>query len=349
MLRTIVKYSLRYVIPLVISVGLCWVLFRNDSLEEMWNVACTKCDFRWMWLMLFIEFFSFVFRALRWRIQLNGVNINAPFKEVLYSIFGTYGVNIVLPRVGEVWRCGYIAQRRNAPFGTVFGTMVADRFADVIMSILLLALTLSVSGNTIVAFIQKYPAGYEAILSIITSPWMWGAVILIISGLVVFFRSHTDNKVVNKLKNFARELWKGFSAISSMPHRGLWLLWTAMLWGCYFMQLVIAFQAFPFTQELLCKHGLIVVLICFTLTTIALGLPSNGGIGPYQIAMIFGLSLFMPAGIDVETAKVFEMDSKTFANIVLTLSTLLMIAVGLWAFVAIAFDKRKSNRQDITA
>ncbi|MBD5179874.1 MAG: flippase-like domain-containing protein [Bacteroidales bacterium] len=343
MLRTIVKYSLRYVIPLVISVGLCWVLFRNDSFEEMWNVARTKCDFRWMWLMLFIESFSFVFRTLRWRIQLNGVNIRAPFKEVLYSIFGTYGVNIVLPRVGEVWRCGYISQRRNAPFGTVFGTMVADRFADVLMSILLLVLTLGVSGNEIVAFIRKYPAGYEAILRIITSPWLWSIAVLFIAGLIIFLRSRSQNKIVNKIKAFMLELWKGFSAIVTMPHRGLWLLWTVMLWGCYFMQLVVAFQAFPFTQELFSRHGLSVVLICFTLTTIALGIPSNGGIGPYQIAMIFGLGMFLPAGLDAEATKVFEMDSKTFANIVLTLSTLLMIAVGLWAFIAIAFDKRKSR------
>ena len=345
MLRAIIKYTLRYIVPLVISVGLCWIVFRNDSLEEMWKLATIKCDFTWMWLMLFIEFFSFVFRALRWRIQLNGVGICASFKEVLYSIFGTYGVNIVLPRVGEVWRCGYIAQRRSAPFGTVFGTMVADRFADVIMSILLLSLTLIVSGSEIEAFIHKYPAGYEAILGLITSPWLWCISVIVIVGVVIFLRSHTDNKIVNKLKSFAHELWNGFSAIASMPHRGLWLLWTCMLWGCYFMQLVVAFQAFPFTQSLFSEHGLLVVLICFTLTTIALGIPSNGGIGPYQIAMIFGLSLFMPAGLDAEATKAFEMDSKTFANLVLTLSTLLMIAVGLWAFIAIAFEKRKANRQ----
>ena len=42
-----------------------------------------------------------------------------------YSIFGTYAVNLVFPRLGEVWRTGYIAQRQKAPFTTVFGSMVA--------------------------------------------------------------------------------------------------------------------------------------------------------------------------------------------------------------------------------
>ncbi len=337
----VIKSLLKFIVPLTVSVGLCWIVFKDDSLSEMLLTATSKCDFRWMWLMLFIEFFSFVFRALRWGIQLDGVGIRTPFSELLYSIFGTYAVNLVIPRLGEVWRCGYIAHRRQAPFGTVGGTVIADRFADLIMGLLLTLATMIVALPQIKAFILKYPEGYERIVGIATSPWVWGAIALLLVAVVLFFRVKSRNTIFNRVRDFAIQLWQGFAAVASMPHKGRWLLWTIMLWGCYFFQLVAAFQAFPFTREIFHEYGYVAVLVCFTFSSIAMGVPSNGGIGPYQIAMIFGLSLYMPAGLDADATKVFEIDSKTFANLVLSLSTLLTIVVGLWTFASIALSRRR--------
>lgn len=41
--------------------------------------------------------------------------------------------------------------------------------------------------------------------------------------------------------------------------------------------------------------------------------------------------------------KAFELDSKAFANLILTSNTLLTIILGLWTFAAIALGKKKAH------
>ena len=71
-------------------------------------------------------------RAYRWRLQLRAISVNPPMHALIYSIFGTYSVNLVFRASAKVWRTGYIAQRQKAPFTTVFGSMVADRLAPTV-------------------------------------------------------------------------------------------------------------------------------------------------------------------------------------------------------------------------
>ena len=111
--------------------------------REMLDVVRRQCNFNWLLLMMAIAVLSHVCRAARWRIQLKALHVDAPFYVLVYSIFGTYAVNLVFPRLGEIWRTGYIAQRQNARFTTVFGSMVADRLADTVTVVLILCLTLS--------------------------------------------------------------------------------------------------------------------------------------------------------------------------------------------------------------
>jgi hypothetical protein len=113
---------------------------------------------------------------------------------------------------------------------------------------------------------------------------------------------------------------------------------TFCIWGCYFSQLYVAFYAFPFTSEILAQHGILVALVAFVLSSISMGVPSNGGIGPWQWAIIFALGIY---GLDKANAG-------AFANLVLGMQTLLLIALGIFTFAAIALDKKRVNKRNIT-
>ena len=120
----------KVVIPLVVGVGLFYWLYNNVDVEQMKNILRYDVDYTWIGVMLVISTFSHVFRAMRWRLQLRALGIDAPLGVLVVSIFGTYAVNLVFPRLGEVWRCGYISRRQKAPFTKVVGSMVADRLSD---------------------------------------------------------------------------------------------------------------------------------------------------------------------------------------------------------------------------
>lgn len=325
---------LKYGVPLVISFGLCWLLFRDLDFAEMWRLIRGECNYWWIVLMMVLSVFSHVVRALRWQIQLNALDVRPPLFYIVLSIFGTYAVNLVFPRLGEVWRTGYIAKRQDAPFATVFGSMVADRVADTVTVLLMLVVTFFLAFDSLDAYLSQNGAFYDTLRSIVYSPVVW-AFLAAIGGVAAWlFRTRSSNRVIVRLKSAVRGLWQGFAVVASMPGRGRWLVYTVLLWGCYFVQFYIAFFSFPFTRQLLAERGIMPAVVGFVFSSLSMGVPSNGGIGPWQWAVIFALGIY---GLDSEHAG-------AFANLVLGSNTLLLIVLGLFTFITIALSRRKTAR-----
>lgn len=335
---------LKIVVPLAVSVGLCVGLFRDIDFNEMMRIIREECDFRIILAMTLFGLVPVLVRACRWGIQLRAIDVRPPLRILFYSICGTYAVNIVFPRLGEVWRSGYIAYRQDAPFPEVFGSMIADRLADTVVVALLTLITFVAASSPFIKFMETYPQAYEAIEGILTSPLVWAAALSGLVGVWLLFR-YSKNRFVNRIRNILKGIWEGFAAIARMDGKGRWLLLTAALWSCYFLQLYIAFYAFPMTRQILADNGIIVVVICYMLTTISMAIPSNGGIGPYQTAMLFGLQLFAPpavaAGLDPAVVQAFRTAGAAFGNTVIAAQTLLWIVAGIVVFILMAADKRR--------
>lgn len=323
---------MKYIIPLIISIGLCYLLFTGIDFREMMDIIRTRCDFRWIAAGLALAVLSHVVRAFRWGIQLKALGVDAPPHALIYSIFGTYAVNLVFPRLGEVWRTGYISQRQHAPFTTVFGSMVADRLTDTVTVLLLSVIAFFISSKAILSYLHQNGESLEAIARLLESPWLWCAVLAAIAAVWIFMARKTDNPRIVKVRTAVRELWQGFAVIVKMPHKGRWLLLTVALWGCYFVQNYLAFYAFPFTTQIVEEHGIQAALVTWVLASISMGVPSNGGIGPWQWATIFGLSIY---GLGAT-------EGGAFANLVLGANTLLIIVLGIFTFIAIALDKKRT-------
>lgn len=327
---------MKYLIPLVITVGLCWLMFHSIDFDEMISIIRDQCNFWWIGLALLISIFSHIFRAMRWNIQLQALGIRAPLFQLVLSIFGTYAINLVFPRLGEVWRTGYVAQRQNAPFATVFGSMVADRLADTVTVLMLLILTFLLASKHLLSYLAQNQESYDKITGFLCSPFLWiGIAALIALAWWFLTRKAPEGSLTSKIQGFVKGLWQGFAVIATMPGKGRWLLLTLCIWGCYFSQLFVAFFAFPFTADTLAEYGLIVALVTFTFSSIAMGVPSNGGIGPWQWSVIFALSLY---GVD-------KIDSTAFANLVLGTQTLLLILLGIFTFIAIMVGKKKLSKK----
>ncbi len=340
--KVLTGYLLRYGVPPVITVGLCYLLFSEMDFNEMLGIIRHECDFSWIVLMMVISVFSHIFRAMRWGIQLRALDIRASLFTLTLSIFGTYAVNLVFPRLGEVWRSGYVAQKQDAKFATVFGSMIAERVADLFTVILLTVLTFVFAGKELVAYLKQNEQTYEKLLSIVSSPWLWLGIVALIVVCVVVVLRNPDNKLIVKIKELVKGLWLGFASIVTMPGKGRWLLLTVCIWGCYFGQLYVAFFAFPLTAEVVSQYGVTAVLVCFILSSISMGVPSNGGIGPWQWAVIFGLSMYSVAGLTQSYAA-------SFANLVMGMQTLLLIVLGVFTFACIAMSRRKAKGGGRTA
>ncbi len=324
----------RYIIPLIISVGLCYLLFTGVDFRQMWD-KMGQCDFWWIGVSLALSIFAQIFRAVRWRMQLRALGIDPPLHTMICSIFGTYAVNLVFPRLGEVWRTGYIAQRQQAPFAEVFGSMVADRLADTVTVFLMTVAVFLLARDAIVTYMIEIEI-YDRIQALISSPWLWIIGLLLVAGLVCFLHVRRHTPLVQRLRNLYLGLWEGFAGIMKMPRKGIWLLFTVLIWGSYFVEMWLAFYSFRETGDYVAAHGILAVFVTFIFGSLAMGVPANGGIGPWQWAVMIAITDVY--GIMNRT------DALAFANVVLGTQTILMILLGLYTFIAIALDKRHNPR-----
>lgn len=286
---------LGWIIPVGCTVALVWYMFSKVDFAAMLDILRHGVDYWWILLAMGISIFSHVFRASRWRLQLDALGIHAPLMALSCSIFGCYALNLVFPRLGEVWRCTYISRRQRAPFTTVLGSMVADRLTDTLTVLTLTGLAFIVAAGALTSFLHRYPIGRD-LLALLENPLTWVIAILAAGAVAALVILTRRTSLTRRVLGWVREMWQGFAVIVRMPHRGRFLLLTLCIWGCYFVQLYVAFFAFPFTREL-CSHsslgyGLVPCLVAFVLSSIGMAIPSNGGLGPWNIAVMFGLAIY---------------------------------------------------------
>jgi uncharacterized membrane protein YbhN (UPF0104 family) len=331
--RKVIQAIIKYGIPVVIGVGLFYFLYKNVNLEKMMASLSTDVNYLWFIAVIIVSIFSHIFRAFRWRLQLRAIGVDAPISAIINSIFGTYAVNLVFPRLGEVWRSGYIANRQKASFTKVLGSMVADRLTDTITVLLLTVATFFIASSAFYKFLDTYPQMKNGLMHFFTSPVTWIVVVVIAVLLIWLFRGKTENKFVNKIKLVISNLWNGFYAITKMDGKWWFLLYTLLIWGCYFFQLYLATFAFSFTQNI----GIVATLVLFVLSSIGMGIPTNGGLGSWHIAIIFGLSLY---GVGQFAPSHFDPQASAFAMLVWGIQTVLLIVLGIYAFVYMDIDRR---------
>lgn len=328
------KKILTYLIPLIIGVGLFYFLCVNVDTTQL--LDCLRYDVNYWWFVLiaFISIWSHVFRALRWQLQLRAININAPLHPLVCSIFGTYAVNLIFPRLGEVWRCGYIADRQKASFTQVVGSMVADRLTDTITVLLLTIFTFFLAQDAFYVFLNTYPQLKEKLFAIATSPLTWAIGAACIAIAIWLLKSQSQNKFIARLHTMAHNLWDGFYAITKMKGKWTFILYTVLIWGCYFIQLYLAKFAFTFTHDL----TLVAMLVLFVLSSIGMGVPTNGGLGAYHVAIIFGLSLY---GVGTFDTSNFDPRASAFAMLEWGLQTVMLVILGIYTAIYVAVDKHR--------
>ena len=332
-----ISYLIKYGIPFAIGVGLMYFLYKNVDVNSMMETLKTDVNYWWFLAIAIVSIFSHVFRALRWRLQLNAINVKPSFSAVLNSIFGTYVVNLAFPRLGEVWRCGYIANRQKASVTQVMGSMVADRLTDTITVLLLTLVTFLLAQGAFGKFMDTYPEMKERFVGIASDIRVWVATAVAIAAIGWLLVMKTENKIIKKIQLMARNLWEGFAAITRMEGKWWFLLLTILIWGCYFLQMYLACKAFSFTSGL----SVLAVLVVFVLSSIGMGVPTNGGLGAWHVATIFGLSLY---GVGKFIPGNFDPQATAFAMLVWGFQTLLLIVLGIYAFTSMAIDRNRIEK-----
>lgn len=314
-------------VPLLASGIMVWWMLSKTDVATIRAVIDRGVGWGYIAIMMALTWLSESIRGIRWGIQLRAAGIRRlPVSVEVKSIYGAYALNLIVTYLGEAWRCIYAAREGKAKLSTVVGTDLGDRISDLIVILILLVLSLVVARPEIMRFTDHYAIG-RSIIELASSPGFWITLSGIVMGLVlVAWRCRNEGWMI-KARESAIRIWQGFAVLFHMKGLGLYIVLTFGIWVGYFFKIYCCFFAFPFTRHLVSDPGnalgFLPGLVAFVFGSVSMAVPSSGGLGPWNIAVIFALSLF---GIS-------DADATSFTVVVWTFQTLTVILLGLYTIL----------------
>ena len=329
--------GLRYLVPLAVSVSLILWLFHKVNYHEVVKIIREGVNFWWIAAMMLLTMLSHMIRGYRWGFQLRAAGVK-PMTRVCewVTIWGAYALNLLFPELGEAWRCVFVSRRQKAKLSTVIGTDIGDRGSDLVMVLALLVLALIVAHPFLMDFLHKYSFG-RGIEHVTDDPFLWIGVGIVITAFWAICHFFKTVSWVKKLNENLDRIWEGFKVIFTMKKWWLYIILTFAIWTCYYLQTYLCFFAFPFTRQLITDphmaYGLIPGLVVFVFGSVSIGVPSNGGLGPWNLAVMFALTLF---GLS-------SAEGTAFSVVVWSFQAMMIIADGLFAAAYVAITGRKDK------
>lgn len=332
--KSILRTFVKVVLPLGFGFLLLWWLFREMDLTEIWNVIRHGVRYDIILFSLLFGLFANIVRGLRWGLLIETLGVRFKRSNAINAVLGNYAVNLVLPRVGEVWRCGIVAKYDKISFSKLLGTLLIDRVSDTIMVGTITLFIFIFNIDFFISFFAKNPALLEGFHAMLNSIWIYALAIGLVILVWFVFKYMSHFTLVRKAKDLLLNVWAGMKSIWLMDRKWLFLVQTLLIWSGYFCYFYITFYAFDFTREL----GIGVGLIAFTMSSIGVAVPVQGGIGPWHFMVIATLVCF---GVN-------ENDAAAFALVVHTVQTVWTGLCGLAGIVALPLNNKTARAASIT-
>ncbi|MCF2603549.1 flippase-like domain-containing protein [Parabacteroides distasonis] len=332
--KSILRTFVKVVLPLGFGFLLLWWLFREMDLKEIWNVIRHGVRYDIILFSLLFGLFANIVRGLRWGLLIETLGVRFKRSNAINAVLGNYAVNLVLPRVGEVWRCGIVAKYDKISFSKLLGTLLIDRVSDTIMVGTITLFIFIFNIDFFISFFAKNPALLEGFHAMLNSIWIYALAIGLVILVWFVFKYMSRFTLVRKAKELLLNVWAGMKSIWLMDRKWLFLVQTLLIWSGYFCYFYITFYAFDFTREL----GIGVGLIAFTMSSIGVAVPVQGGIGPWHFMVIATLVCF---GVN-------ENDAAAFALVVHTVQTVWTGLCGLAGIVALPLTNKTARAASIT-
>ena len=333
-IKSILRTFVKVVLPLGFGFLLLWWLFREMDLTEIWNVIRHGVRYDIILFSLLFGLFANIVRGLRWGLLIETLGVRFKRSNAINAVLGNYAVNLVLPRVGEVWRCGIVAKYDKISFSKLLGTLLIDRVSDTIMVGTITLFIFIFNIDFFISFFAKNPALLEGFHAMLNSIWIYALAIGLVILVWFVFKYMSRFTLVRKAKELLLNVWAGMKSIWLMDRKWLFLVQTLLIWSGYFCYFYITFYAFDFTREL----GIGVGLIAFTMSSIGVAVPVQGGIGPWHFMVIATLVCF---GVN-------ENDAAAFALVVHTVQTVWTGLCGLAGIVALPLTNKTARAASIT-
>lgn len=269
-----------------------WYQFNQlteQQLEEI-KASFESANYFYVGLSVLFGLLSHVSRAWRWKYTLEPLGYENRFINNFFGVMIGYVTNIILPRFGEVWRCVMVSRYEKASFEKLFGTVVAERIADMIVLLMIIAGVVIIQLGQLKDSINELLGDYltqnsmsELILKVGVAIVVLGAFAFVAWRVIL----KSNNSFISKIRGLIQGLIDGVLSILKMKKKWAFLAHTAFIWIMYLAMFYVPFLALPETSI----AGPGAVLASFVMASFSIVLV-QGGIGVYPVAVAQTLALY---------------------------------------------------------
>lgn len=312
------------------GVILYW-MYRGFDFHSIEHVITDEMNWNWMLLSFPFGILAQIFRGWRWKQALDPLNEHPRMSSCIHAVFLSYASSLVVPRVGEFARCGVLRKYDGISFSKALGTVVTERAIDTLVVLAVTGLALLMQMRVFTRFFMETGTSVDSLLARFSPA---GYMVTVCCGAAALFLMHRLLKrlaIYNKVKATLGGIWQGVMSLRNVGNKPLFMLLTFGIWASYFLHYYLTFFCFSFTSCL----GISCALVTFVVGSIAVVVPTPNGAGPWHFAVKTMLILY----------GVAANDALYFVLIVHSVQTILVILLGVYAWIALWIVKEKRGER----
>ncbi len=263
---------------------LLWYVSKDQDGKKIIH-EIVNANYWWIILAMLAALLSHYFRALRWNLLISSLGYKTKTSSTFFALMVGYLLNLAVPRIGEISRCGALNRSSNIPFSILFGTVLSERFFDLLCLLVLIAATILLQLSLLRSFLGKYI--YYPFIELFESNYIMIVIILVIISVVLVFSYKFLKNKLKKPKPKSRMSWlkmqikgilSGIKTLRYMRQKKKFILYTIMVWVNYLLMGYLCFFAIKGTSHLGIDAGFTIL----SLGSLGIVAPVPGGIGTYH-------------------------------------------------------------------
>ena len=326
---------LKVAIPLAFGVFLIWYVFKDLKAEERTELANAFKEANYFWILLSTLFgvLSHLSRAERWKYTIQPLGKTPKFWNSFFTVMIGYVANYALPRLGEVTRPALLGRYEKLSFNKLFGTIVAERVADLLILALIMVCIafaeLDVLKDQLYILLDEGSGKFSPRNILIL------AIVVIVAGGAFFFfmLGKSTNPFFMKIREIFRGIYDGILSILRMENKLPFILHTLFIWIMYIGMFYICFFSLNETAD----ASFSAVLAAFVMGSLSIVFV-QGGLGVFPIAIMETLMLY---GISKTSAL-------ALGWILWSSQTLMIIILGVLSIPLLRWYNRNNNVEATT-
>ena len=350
--KSILSNIAKILFPFILGGAILWWMYRGEDISTIKHVLTEEMNWTWMLLSFPFGILAQMFRGWRWKQTLEPMvedarkveggrwNVDTPSRTIqssdtptrhirssicIYAVFLSYAASLVIPRIGEFSRCAVLKRYEGISFSKALGTVVTERAVDTLIVMLYSGIILLIEISVFGTFFQKTGTSLDRILEGFSFTG-WIVTAICASAVLILLHLLLKNlSIYNKVKMTLSGIWEGVMSLKGIKNLPLYLFFSVGIWVMYFLHYYLTFFCFDFTSEL----GIGCGLVSFVVANFAVIVPTPNGAGPWHFAIKTMLILY---GVADEQALWFVL-------IVHTVQTMLVIALGVYAWMGLGFSR----------